>query len=66
MSKYYDILMNISSLNDSDIHNSKKKTKKNIGVWERTLFELFLNIIRSEKKVILINKKNFLILKVLF
>ena len=42
MSNYYDILANISSLNDSLLTDKKTKTKKNVHVWEKILYELFL------------------------
>jgi len=51
MSKYYDILANLSSLNHSDSYEGKIKIQKNINIWENTLFELFICIIKSERRV---------------
>jgi len=63
MSKYHEILTNISSLNDSDHGERKTKTKKNVNIWERTLFELFLCIIKTERKVFYIFLRDNIFLK---
>lgn len=54
MSKYKEILETIPCVNDSRYSENKKK-KCNFNTWEKTLYELFLLIIKAEKKVYIDN-----------